>query len=388
MFPVVELSGTPQQRGYAYGQAQPGRVRHSIASYARLFAFLRGWDWAESRARAAGYLDVLTRAAPHLLDEMRGIALGADREFDEILALNVRTELLAGSFATGQHSDFEAATARNIAAGVPQHPTPSSGGGVNAELSECTTVAALPGASRARGTWLAQNWDWTGDQRAACVLLRVRETGRPDILTLAEAGMVGKSGINSAGVAVALNILASQLDGQQPGMPVHVLLRLMLECDSLDAAVALAHAERSGASSCITVAERGQVLCLEITPAGVGKLFPANDVLVHSNHCVTSTALPVACPIAKTSTTRERYARAEDLMNAGHGKIDADYLQRVLRDEHGKPLCINREPDMTLHPCLRSESVCGLIMDLDQRIMYVAPDVPSRVGFVPLGAGG
>jgi isopenicillin-N N-acyltransferase-like protein len=381
MFPVLELTESPLSRGRAYGRAQATRVRHSIASYARLFAFLRGWDWAESRARASAYVDVLRRAAPHLVDEMRGIADGSERAFDEILALNVRTELLAGSFATGQHADFDAATARNVAAGVPQHRAHGSGGG-DAELSECTTVAALPGASNDGRTWLAQNWDWIGDQRAACVMLRVREAGRPAILTLAEAGMVGKSGINSAGVAVALNILASQLDGQQPGMPVHVLLRLMLECRSLDEAVALASSERSGASSCITVADAsGRVICLEITPAGVGELHPTDDVLVHSNHCVTSTALPVACPIAKTSSTRERFARAEDLMNAGRGRIDAAYLAGVLRDEHDKPLCINREPDMSLHPCLRSESVCGLIMDVRERVLHVAPDVPSRATF-------
>lgn len=384
MFPEITLTGPPHARGIAYGSAAAAQTRHSIASYARLFAFLRGWQWQEAQIRARKYLPVLDSVAPHLLEEMRGIAIGAGQSFDDILTLNVRTELLAGTFAQGEHADYASATAANIAAGVPQHPADTARGTAG-ELSECTTVAATPVASTDGRTWLAQNWDWTGDQRAACVMLRVRERGAPDLITLTEGGMVGKIGLNSAGIAVTLNILASELDGQQPGMPVHVLLRLMLACHTSDQAVALAKNTRSGASSCVTVAdELGRIRCLEITPAGVGELLPEAGVLVHSNHCITSTAMPVACAISKTSTTRERFARAELLMQTARGKVDLQTLQSILRDEHDKPLCINRHPDLSLHPCLRTESVAGIVMDVAGRVMHVAPDVPSNAAFTAL----
>ena len=44
---------------------------------------------------------------------------------------------------------------------------------------ECTTAAATGAATAGGATLLAQTWDWQGDQRAACVLLRVRAPASP-----------------------------------------------------------------------------------------------------------------------------------------------------------------------------------------------------------------
>ncbi len=32
----------------------------------------------------------------------------------------------------------------------------------------------------------------------------------------------------------------------------------------------------------------------------------------------------------------------------------------------------------------RGESICGLVMDLGERVIYVAPDVPCTVEFTPV----
>ena len=46
--------------------------------------------------------------------------------------------------------------------------------------------------------------------------------------------MLAKIGLNDAGFALGLNILRSPRDGAQPGVPVHVLLRHLLDrCASL-----------------------------------------------------------------------------------------------------------------------------------------------------------
>jgi isopenicillin-N N-acyltransferase like protein len=386
MFPLLTLTGTPYERGVQHGRAFAGKVRHSVASYARLFAYFRGLNWAQVQTLAADYEPLLRTVAPHLLDEMRGIAAGAEMGYPEILALNVRTELLAGRFAQGRHVDYAAAVRINRAAGVPQHPEPAVFAVSDTpDMDECTTVATQQQASADQHVWLAQNWDWTGDQRDACVLLKIHEPGKADILTLAEAGMLAKIGINSAGIAVTLNILASKLDGKQPGMPVHVQLRLMLECENFEAARASAEQIPSGASSCITLASAsGELAALEITPAGVGALAPEEGALAHSNHCISAIAAGNAAPLAKTSTTLERYDRARVMLDAHSGAATRDSLIAILRDQSNAPSCICRHPNLELHPCERTESVAGVVMDLTARIMYVAPGVPSDVDFVPV----
>ncbi|MCX6016925.1 MAG: C45 family autoproteolytic acyltransferase/hydrolase [Chloroflexi bacterium] len=380
-FPILTLTGSPRSRGEQHGRAFAMRVRCSIATYARLFAYYRGVDWDEMQRRATAFLPLLENTAPHLLDEMRGIAIGAGVAFEEILALNTRTELLAGASFALRHSEYDAAMGRNRMRDVPQHTTGdglSAGEGPN----ECTTLAAQPSATADGRTWLAQNWDWSGEQRKACVLLRVHETGKPDLLTMTEGGIVGKIGLNSAGVAVCMNILASELDGRAPGMPIHVLLRLMLESASFDDAIARAQSPASGASSCVTIASAdGRMTALEITPGGVGELHPVDGVLVHANHCVCETTMPIASVITGKSSTLPRYARGTALLEEARGRIDLTALQTMLRDRDGGVNAICRYADPALHPVEQVEAVCGIVMDVAGGVMHIAADVPERAPF-------
>ncbi len=386
MFPVITIAGEPFERGRQYGAATAALIRHSIASYARLFAYRRGLDWAAVQHAALAYEPLLGEIAPDLLAEMRGIAVGSERTLAEIIALNVRTELLAGVGVGVHHPGAAAALARNRAAGVPEHPVapalPSTGSG---DDGECTTAAAAPPATANQGVWLAQTWDWQGDQRAACVLLRVNSPDAPPILTLTEAGMVAKIGLNGAGVAVGLNLLRSRADGQRQGMPVHVLLRQMLQSDSVTAARRLATRVPASGSSCITLAGvGGELLALEITPTGVAELPAREGLLAHANHCLDAVAARGECPLEPTSTSQDRYSRAWDLLQAAAGRIDLAVLQSILRDHEGAPRCICRHPDLRLNPVDRGESVCGVIIDLQTATMHVAANVPCQAPFVAI----
>jgi isopenicillin-N N-acyltransferase-like protein len=390
MFPLISVSGTPYERGRQYGVAAAARVRHSIASYARLFAHRRGLDWPSVQAEAERYRALLVEVAPDLLEEMRGIADGAGEPVAAILALNVRTELMAGVPTGFAHPEGPAALARNRALGVPQHAdeapvVPVTFGAHSIDDGECTTVAAQPATTAHGGTLLAQTWDWQGDQRGACVLLRVEAPGQPALLTMTEAGMLAKIGINSAGVAVGLNLLRSHSDGREVGMPVHVLLRKMLQAGSFAEARALADLALPGGSSCVTLASAaGDLVSLELTPAGVAEVWPEEGLLVHANHCVDAGAAADECPHEAISTSYERYDRAAELLRAGAGAIDVALLQAILRDRENAPRCICRSPNLDLPPVDRGESVCGIVIDLDARVMHVAPDVPSEVAFTPV----
>src|SRR4051794_1795335 len=97
MFPIVEISGAPRARGRPYGSHAAERIRHSIATYARLFAYC-GITWGEAQMRALRYRETVARATPDLLEEMGGIAEGAGVTDSEILTLNARTEILPPTY--------------------------------------------------------------------------------------------------------------------------------------------------------------------------------------------------------------------------------------------------------------------------------------------------
>ncbi len=391
MFLELTISGSPYERGRAYGTSTAALIGHSIASYARLFAHRRGLDWAASQAEALRFLPLLDELAPDLLEEMRGIADGSGRALAELVALNVRTELMAGVGVGAYHPDGPAALARNRAAGVPEHALEpgefdhaaiAPGGPTSSDDGECTTAAVTGPASMDGRTLLAQTWDWQGDQRAACVLLRIEDPHSPTILTMTEAGMLAKIGLNRAGIAVGLNLLRSHSDGQVLGMPVHVLLRKMLQAPDFARARAAADLAQSGGSSCITLASAdGQLLSLELTPTGVAEVQHEAGLLAHANHCLDAEMAGDECPLELTSTSRERNGRAWEMLRARAGQIDRTALQAILCDHSGAPRCICRHPDPRVARLDRGESICGLVLDPGAGVIEVAPDVPCTTPF-------
>jgi isopenicillin-N N-acyltransferase-like protein len=102
------------------------------------------------------------------------------------------------------------------------------------------------------------------------ILLRLPEGDGPGFLTLTEAGMLAKIGMNTLGFGICLNILRSVGDGKQAGVPVHVLLRALLGCRSVGDAISLAGKLSFAASSNVLCADvRGDAASLELSPLGV-----------------------------------------------------------------------------------------------------------------------
>lgn len=74
-------------------------------------------------------------------------------------------------------------------------------------------------------------------QKENLVLLTIEQAGKPTIKMVTEAGILGKIGLNSAGVGVCLNaIRAKGMDATR--LPCHLGLRMVLESSSRSEAVA------------------------------------------------------------------------------------------------------------------------------------------------------
>ena len=369
MFPILDIHGSPRERGRQYGGHARERIVKSIESYARLFAYC-GLAWRDVQQRALPYRDEIARVAPGLLDEIDGIAEGAGIAMPEILALNARTEILPPTYPSDPSPQMPSILAANRAAGVA----------TQYDWGECTALAVLPEASSDGHTWLAQNWDWIGEQRAALVVLRITGDDGVRAMTLTEAGMLAKIGLNDRGVGVCLNILRSTDDGQKPGMPVHVLLRHLLDCGSVHEACAAAQSMTHGASSNILVADAGgHAASLELSPRGVAIISSGNGTLAHTNHYLDAQQGAYAATLSPLATTEQRLACA--MRHAARGRLGRAELEALLRDDSEGPQSVCRQPDPALVPEVRIESVAGVVMDLTARTMWIAPDVPSKVAF-------
>jgi isopenicillin-N N-acyltransferase-like protein len=255
-WPVVVAMGGPRERGRTYGHAARDRVHHSIELYQAIFAHYTGLAWEQVRARAGAFVEPIDALDVQLLPELEGIAEGAGVDAEDILALNVRTEVMYGLGAPG------------------------------AAAAECTAVG-LAGTRSAEGHVLvAENWDWKPRARDTCVLLVMAPHGRPGFLTLVEAGLLAKSGMNEAGIGQVVNALVSSRDRGQAGAPFHAILRRTLTSGSLEEAVdAVRRPHRASSANYLLGSAGDGIADVEAAPGGPDMVtVTTGDLLVHANH--------------------------------------------------------------------------------------------------------
>lgn len=380
LFPILDLRAamSARERGFAYGQKARAAIVQSLETYAEVFA-LCGMDWPRVCRRARRYAPAIAGLSPHLLSEIEGIAKGVGVELDAILALNARSEILPRSFLSSA-TDPESVQALAI-----NH---AMGWSTWADLHECTAVGVSGQVSADGHTRLAQNWDWLGRQRSAMVFLHTVDSNGRELLTLTEAGMLAKIGLNSAGLCVGLNIVRSEADGERPGTPVHVLLRHLLSFDSVAAVrreldriqgIGGNYGGFGGSSNVPCADASGTVTNLELSPHGWAEVPAEFGHTTHTNHFLAPTLVKHQAPMAEPLSSEDRLRTAQH--HLASKPVGVSELEALLRDESAGTLSICRRPDPALPLNLRMESVCGVILDATAKEMHVAAHIPSMARF-------
>jgi isopenicillin-N N-acyltransferase-like protein len=251
---------------------------------------------------------------------------------------------------------------------------------------------------------MGQNWDWSPDQRDAMLLLETTDERGHRVLTLAEAGMLAKTGLNSAGVGMCLTMLACDADGpaagRPPGVPYHVLARAVLEADCLAWATRSVCRSPRNASVNLLIGEAGdpahgdpapggELLDLEVVPGHAGWLHPTGGMITHANHL--ETPLPVHDVQQDWGgSSLFRAARARRLLAeaTAAGKVTTDDLVAVFRDHAGYPHSICRHVDERDVPLERSQTVYSVLLDVDSGRLAIAAGPPCGHGYAWLSLAG
>jgi isopenicillin-N N-acyltransferase-like protein len=347
-FPFIQIRGLPRERGQQFGEQAAELIRFNLDKYWRLFHDLADLSRSRVIEQTAFFIDPLASYAPHLLEEMRGIAEGADVTLPEILALNCRTEFLS-------------------AAKVPFH-------------NECTAIFVGPEATADGRTLLAQNWDWAEILRGGMILLQIEQPDRPTVLTLTEAGIVGKIGLNSAGIGVCTNFLLH--DCRRHGVPFHAILREALNAPRLGLAVAAVYRQgRADSGNYLFAHASGEAVNFEATPDTVAFQYPSRGLFVHTNHFLASRLQHGDHGILESDNTLLRYGRAKRVLEANIGQITVDTLKQVFRDHFNYPRSICRHSDPELPETERSVTLASIIIDLTAGEAHIARDEPCEATY-------
>ncbi|HEX9124024.1 MAG TPA: C45 family peptidase [Actinomycetota bacterium] len=352
-WPLVLTCGAPRDRGRAYGAQAADRVRRSVEVYTRVFEHYSGLSWDEVRERAHAFAEPIDAYDPTTLPELEGIAEGARLHPDDLLALNVRTEVMFG---------------------------------LGLRTKECTAVVALPDATSDGHTIVAQNWDWKPDVRETCVLLASAPDDGPAFLTLVEAGLLAKTGMNEAGIGLATNALVSDRDQGKPGVPYHVILRRILQATSFaDAANAVFRPNRSSSANYLIAHRDGEALDLEAAPGRAVEtclLWPEGGVLAHANHFQSTRFMFRDAGLADDGAdSLVRQHRAERAMREEAGTISVDTVQRALRDHFDRPSSVCSHPKPGSDRIEDYVTISSVVMDLTEGAMSVTAGTPCEAPY-------
>jgi isopenicillin-N N-acyltransferase-like protein len=237
------------QRGLQRGRAIRDVLADSVEIYLSLFA-TAGISLETVRLNAEQALLATERWCPDLAREMEGTAQASGVDVWKVAALNARTEILSG--------------------------------GRGAKPGECSTVV-----NASNNPVGAQTWDWHEELSEHWHLQKVHGNARR-FVGLTEHGILGKIGINDAGIGILLNILGHQAD-RADGVPVHLVgARVLAQASTLDEAITILRTAPVSTSSAITVVSPEGAVIVELSPVGAAVVEPQDDVLLHTNHFLDS----------------------------------------------------------------------------------------------------
>lgn len=295
-----------------------------------------GDDALKAAGRTVG--DRVRTRWPDLVDEIEGIAAGARVSAEVLLAVNARTELLG-----------------------------AAGG-------ECSLVGRISDG----GCTVAQNWDWHPDLADSMVVWSVHgDDDHRSFVTLTEAGIVAKVGVSSAGLCCGLNFLRCSADGGVDGLPIHVLLRVLLDrVGTLPEALSLLTGVPVSASSCITLgwahARDASLVAAELSPGGCRLVRPDGEGrIVHTNHFLLPPPRGRDLEAAEAPSTLLRHravARA-----AGDGA-----LEDALCSHDGAPESVCRHVDPTAPWAEQRATLASVVMEPAAGRMRVAEGAPCE----------
>jgi isopenicillin-N N-acyltransferase like protein len=350
-FPLIEISGPPHERGRQYGQKAADRIRKGTSHY---FAQLKelALDSAGLSALVRDYLPVIEAFEPTYIEEMRGIAEGANVPFEDIALLNARTEILKLA-----NPEIRARLK------TPEDP------------DGCTGVVVLPQAAGAGRLIHAQNWDWKRECAETAVVLKVRRDDGPDLMTFTEAGALGRCGFNAVGIAITANYLESDRDYRQVGVPLALIRRKVLENEHVALAMRTVYCTRKSAANNMIVSHRdGVAIDFECAPDETFQVHPDRGLLVHANHFVSPVALTKLkdTGIANTPDSLYRDIRVRDLLQPHVGAITFETVKSALFDDFAHPWSVCRPPRRNLSNNL-SATVAMVLMEPASGSMEVAP---------------
>lgn len=328
----IAVEGDAFSRGKQIGEELKMQIETNYLNQKRYYMDREGFDYGKWEEVAARYVRHMEKWTSEVLDEMRGMAEGAQMDFKQVLALATAYEK---SFARDQISD------------------------------KCTAFLVTGEASRDRKTIIGQTNDECFTEwlyQLDTVIHHIE--GDREVLLYTHPGVPAYMGINNGGVAVMWTYIDNGVTGD--GLPTNVIIRHLLNCRTAKEAVQFLKEAPHDIPNQFGIADKtGYIASVECFP---NKVYIKTDdkYLVHANHTVIGIEEP---EFTCSKTTWDRYEVMEEQVKQNLGKIDVDMCKDFLRNHDRFPnsICSHPYPEKPWN-----KTLAAMVFDLGQMEMHIA----------------
>jgi len=276
--PLVRISGSHREMGRQIGEACHKQVTHSIKSACQLlvesYAQLE-LTWEGARFQAHKYLPFAQAHYPQYVEEMTGIAEGANAAFDDVVVVNTMEALTDDAL----------------------------------QLTHCTSFAVNDDRTVNGHVLLAHNEDWVPEDENDVFIIHATPKNECPFLAMTYGCLLPNVGFNAYGIAQ----LCDSVYPNDPRIGIQrvVAARAVLASQRLDKAIQFSLSpQRAAGYNHVLAHESGELYSVEVSAHHFAILYGEDGYIVHTNQYLAPIMQKVERRTEDLIGSRVRYFRA------------------------------------------------------------------------------
>jgi isopenicillin-N N-acyltransferase-like protein len=342
--PLIRVSGTHREMGRQIGEACRPQIEHSVqnarilleSAYEQLELT---WEGAIIQSRK--YMPFAQERFPQYVDELVGIAEGANVTPDDIFVVNA----------------MEAVTRDAL------------------HLTSCTSMAVSEQRTADGHILAAHNEDWVPEDENDVYIVHAKPKNEPPFLAMTYGGLQANVGFNAYGIAQLIDTVTPS--DSRIGIPRVVLSRAVLAAKIPSEAIQKCIIpQRAAGYNHLLVHESGEIYSVEVSARHFDVLYAHDGYMVHTNHYLSAQMQEIEEEPEHLIASRVQYFRASRLLRQTE-RHTIKTLQKIQKDHVDFPNSVCNHATEG-DPLDREKTINAMVIDLTAREMHFAWGNPCR----------
>lgn len=343
--PILNVSGTHREMGQQIGEGRRENVQHSVINARKLLE--RAYPelkltWESAQIQARKYLPFAQEIYPQYIEELHGIAEGANVPFNELLVLNV----MEGITMDALH------------------------------LTRCTSFAVNDERTDNGHVLAAHNEDWISADEDDVFVIHAKPKTEPPFLAMTYGGLVANVGFNAYGIAQLIDSVYP--NDVRIGIPRLIVSRAVLAARTPGGAVKRVLVPlRAAGYNYLLVHESGELYNIEVSALRFSMLYSEDGTIAHTNHYLAANMQEIENTPEELISSRIRYARARRLLKRSETH-SLESIQAIQSDHVNFPYSICKHDPDKGDSLDNEKTINALVIDLTAREMHIAWGNPCQ----------